>query len=360
MKLLHRYVLREWLLSLLCAHLVFVCLLLMEDAYKNLYFFVKAGASIRMLLEHYANLTVSFVPLAMHLAMFMASLFAFGKLHSSNEIVAMKCAGMNLLEIAKPVIACGVILASINLLFEAFVAPRASTQMTHFMARIKSKAGHVTKLTNVGFRNGYANRIWFFRCLDEFSNCAENVIVSCCGSDGGETERIFAKFAKFSDGDGCWHFSDGSVTIFDGNGRAASIARFAEKKLEAFSESPKIMAISAKKIKNLSLAEILGAIKLCGNGTVHNIFLARLHGMFAAAVRCALLLFFAIAFSTIGASGNTFANAAKATVVLLLLLAFESTVAVFGNGGVLPPPLAAWATTAVIFLPIAHLFRRAM
>ena len=43
MRLLNKYVLREWLISFVAVYLIVSALLLLEDVYNNFYFFIKAG-----------------------------------------------------------------------------------------------------------------------------------------------------------------------------------------------------------------------------------------------------------------------------------------------------------------------------
>jgi lipopolysaccharide export LptBFGC system permease protein LptF len=361
MKLLHRYVLREWSLPFICAHVVLTCLLLLEDAHKNAYLFLGAGVSFAALLGHYAYLALSLTPLVLPIATFAASLFTFGKLHGGNEIAAMKCGGISLLGIAKPIVACGVVIGAINFFLGAFAAPMAADRVEQFMAQVKSKAGRTAKLSNVGFRNGFANRIWFLQRLDETSGTAENVTVSCHGDGANERERICAKWANFSRSDGCWNFRDCTVTAFDElAGKAVAVDRCEARKFTEFTESPKIMAASVKKIRNVSLPEILDAVKFCGSGGTGGIFFVKLHGLFAASVNCVLMLFFAIPFPMVTANANAFVSMAKASSLLLLILVLKSVLAVLGSSGVLAPSLAVWLPTALLLVAAVKFFRKAL
>ncbi|MDR1173530.1 MAG: LptF/LptG family permease, partial [Puniceicoccales bacterium] len=91
MKLFHRYILSKWLKSFLYAYFIIISLLLLEDVYKNFYLFIKAQSSLIGLVKYYFSLSVSFVSLAIPLAIFISVLFTLGQFHRKNEIIGARC-----------------------------------------------------------------------------------------------------------------------------------------------------------------------------------------------------------------------------------------------------------------------------
>jgi lipopolysaccharide export LptBFGC system permease protein LptF len=361
MKILRRYVLREWLVAFAGTHLVLTCLLLLEDVYKNSHHFIKAWAPVHASVKYYALLSASFFPTVTPIAVFVSTLFLLSRLRSKNEITAMECAAMSTLEIVKPLVVSCAVLVPINLFFDIAILPRVMDYVTEFRDRADSKAASQKNAKNLGLNNRLERRVWFFRTFDKLFHGAEDVTVNCYTADGKEESRIFASEARFVHPENHWKFFRGSVTTFDQtSGLPIGVECFGEKDFDAFTENPKIIISSAKKPKNLLFSEILGMAKYCGKDFVSNAFLVKFHGTFANAARCLIVLFFAVPFAVTGAAGSALGRSARACGFFVLFSTCDVIFATLGNNGMLSPPVAAWGATALVALPIYGLFRKAM
>ncbi|MDR1433443.1 MAG: LptF/LptG family permease [Puniceicoccales bacterium] len=361
MRLLHRYVLRQWLATFLCTHAVLTCLLLLEDVYKNLEYFLKAKVTLAALATYHAFLAASFFPLITPVAIFVSVLLSLGQLYGRNEITAMKSVGIHILEVCKPLAVSTAVLAAINLIFEAAVMPAATDYVAAFRTRTDAKIGYATVAKKIGFYNHRDNRIWCMKSLDKLSYEAKDVLISCYNESGQEELRIHAQAAKFLPVENFWHFQNCSLTAFDtGTGSPKSVDLFTEKDFENFREHPKMIISSLKKTRDLSFHDVKTLLEYAGTDSVANAFRVRFHGTFANAANCIIVMFLAIPFAVTGAKIKPLIRTAKACVFLLLFLVLDTLFALLGNGGVLSPAVAAWAANAVILLPIAGLLRTAM
>ncbi|MDR2432360.1 MAG: LptF/LptG family permease [Puniceicoccales bacterium] len=361
MKLFHRYILSKWLKSFLCACLIIVSLLLLEDVYKNLYLFVKAQSSFTKLVRYYFSLSVSFVSLVIPLAIFISVLFTLGQLHRKNEIIGARCAGMSILEISKPIIVGGIVLALGNLLFESFIIPSAIDYVTTFRLEIDLRGGYTTEASKIGFYNHIDNRLWFFKNLDKLSHMARDVTISCYNDKNVEESRIFAQTAIFPKDKKYWICKNCSIITFDPSTELPTGTKlFAEKAFETFTETPKAILASIKKTKDLSFPEVLEAIKYCHSESAKNVFLVKFHRIFANAADCIIILFLAVPFAVMGVRVNPFVNISRASGFLLIFLFCGTICETFGSSGILRPAFAVWITNILILLPIVGLFRRAM
>ena len=70
------------------------------------------------------------VVLAVPMSVLVATLMAFGKLSSLNEITAMKASGMSFYRMMSFVIACSVVLSYLLVQFNNKVLPESITKMT--------------------------------------------------------------------------------------------------------------------------------------------------------------------------------------------------------------------------------------
>jgi lipopolysaccharide export system permease protein len=336
-------------------------LLLLEDVYKNFYSFIKAKVGFIELVGYYFFLGISFVSFVIPLAIFISVLFTLGQLHGKNEIIGVRCAGMSILAISKTIIIGGIILALANLLFESFIIPSAIDSITTFRLRTDLRRGRETTTSCAGFYNNINNRIWFFKSLNKLSYVAKGVTINCYNDDNVEESRIFASTARFSKDKKYWTCKNCSVIAFDpSTGLPTSVKIFAEKDFEMFTETPKVMIASLKKVKYLSFPEVLDIIKYCHSESMGNAFLVKFHQMFANVADCIIILFLAIPFAVMGVRVNPFVNIARASGFLLIFFFLGIIFATFGNNGMLWPAFSVWITNVLILLPIIKLLRRSM
>jgi lipopolysaccharide export system permease protein len=335
-------------------------LLLLEDVYKNFYLFIKAKSSFTELVKYYFSLGVSFASFVIPLAIFISVLFTLGQLHRKSEIVGARCAGMSILEISKPIIMGGIVLALGNLLFESFLIPSAIDHVTTFRLETDLRGGYTTA-ASVGFYNHMDNRLWFFKSLDKLSHRAKDVTISCYNDKNVEESRIFAQTATFPKDKKYWICKNCSVITFDPlTELPTDVKLFAEKAFETFTETPEVMLASLKKTKDLSFPEVLEAIKYYHSESAENTFLVKLHRIFANAADCIIILFLAIPFAVTGVRVNPFVNISRASGFLLVFLFCGTICETLGSSGILRPAFAVWITNILILPPIIKLFRRAM
>jgi lipopolysaccharide export system permease protein len=268
---------------------------------------------------------------------------------------------MSILEISKPIIIGGIVLALCNLLFESFIIPKAIDCVTTFRLEMDLRGGYATTTSKVGFYNHVDNRLWFFKSLDKLSHTAKDVTISCYNDKNVEETRIFAQTATFSKDKKYWICENCSVITFDPlTELPTGVKLFTEKAFETFTETPKVMLASLKKPQDLSFPEVLDAIKYYCNESAENAFLVKFHQIFANATDCMIILFLAIPFAVMGIRINPFVNIARASGFLLIFLFCGAICETLGSNGILWPAFAVWATNILILLPIIKLFRRAM
>ena len=104
LKLLHRHILKEILLATGMAMGLFIFVLLMGNALRDVAELVAAGKLGVGIFFKLIGLLIPYVAAyALPLGMLTGTLIALGRLSSQQEIVAMKAAGISLYQIASPV-----------------------------------------------------------------------------------------------------------------------------------------------------------------------------------------------------------------------------------------------------------------
>jgi lipopolysaccharide export system permease protein len=336
-------------------------LLLCDDVGKNLHLFARGSVEFSTLLRYHALSFVASLPLVIPVALFLSSAFSFGRLHRRNEILAMRCCGLSIIQIIKAPLVCSIALACLNLVLEASAVPMAIGRITAMRLEMSSKVGRPTVAHAVGFYNHRDGRVWLFGELDRLSHVGADVTVNCRSKDGTEALRIFAVGAKFSRDVGHWIFTDGSAMKFDPiTGLSTGVEMFAERAFPAFTEPPAAMLTATKKTKNLSFSEVVAAMDYAAESGSARACAVKFHGTFANAVGCLILTLLTIPFAVAGVRVNPMVNVAAASAVLLLFMAVGAVCTTLGNHGILPPMVAAWAANVAMLFPLIGMFRRAL
>ena len=108
---------------------VVMFILLMQFVWKYIDDFVGKGLDWFLILELMFYVAVTLVPMALPLAILLASIMTFGNLAESYELTALKSSGMSLQKVMKPLIITTGIMAIGAFLFSNFVLPVANLKM---------------------------------------------------------------------------------------------------------------------------------------------------------------------------------------------------------------------------------------
>ncbi len=160
MRLLDRYISREFLKILGMALAVFVGIYLIVDLFEKLRSFLEAQVPIHFIVRYYLFSLPTIVFQVMPVAVLLAALLALGTMARHNELLAMKMGHIGTLRIALPCVALAVLVSGVALALGQSVVPRASERAQDIMRT------RVKKLPAI--RLGRQNNIWYRARGDEF------------------------------------------------------------------------------------------------------------------------------------------------------------------------------------------------
>ncbi len=134
MRILRNYVLKEMLGPLILSLVVITFAFVIGNIVKLADFVINKGVEIGYVGQLFVYLIPRLLTYAVPMSALTATLLAFGRLSSDNEIVAMRANGINLYRISAPVIIIGLLLSVISLPLNDKIVPVA-----HYRARILLK-----------------------------------------------------------------------------------------------------------------------------------------------------------------------------------------------------------------------------
>jgi len=138
-KRLYSFLLGTFLPLLLATFSVCLFVMLMQFLWKYIDDMVGKGVEIKVLVELFFYAANSLVPMALPIAILLASLMAFGSLGEQLELLAMKSAGISLLRIMKPLIVLLIFISGIAFVFQNNILPGAQKKLWTIVYSLRIK-----------------------------------------------------------------------------------------------------------------------------------------------------------------------------------------------------------------------------
>ena len=140
LKKIDLYLLKNFLGLLAITFLICVFILLMQFVWLHVKDLVGKGVGMTVLAEFFVYAATSVVPLALPLAILLASLMTFGNLGEKFELTAMKAAGVGLFRIMRP-LALTIAFVSVGaFFFSNNILPKSQVKLWALIFSLKQKS----------------------------------------------------------------------------------------------------------------------------------------------------------------------------------------------------------------------------
>jgi len=345
-RILDKYLLREFGWPLLYCFDAFAMLMIVIDLFSTLDEFIENHARFTTVVHYYLILFPEMFVHIMPMALLLALLFCLANLSKHNELIAMRASGISLGRLAVPLLAvglaAGIVVFAVNELF----VPHGREQADALRAAVKGRNGRDWLLENFFFDNTMEHRDWFARRFDTREFEMDNVEVHDRKEDGAAKVDVYAESARWRDGQ--WHFLN--ATVYDYRRDPPLVVSVAETNFPALKESPKRLAVEGKKPSQLTSTELRRYIRTQRRAN-HLAGLAKyeveLQTRYAFPTTCLIVVLIGIPLGMrVSRSGPLLGVSTALTLVVSFYFLNYITLA-FGNGGRIPPAIAAWMTNAI-------------
>lgn len=139
-KRLYMFMLRSFVPLFVMTFFICLFIVLMQFLWKYIGEMVGKGLSVDVIGELFFYAALSMVPMALPLAILLASLMTFGNLGERFELTAMKASGVSLLKVMKPLIIFITLISIGAFFFQNDVLPLAQTKMWTLMFSVRQKS----------------------------------------------------------------------------------------------------------------------------------------------------------------------------------------------------------------------------
>lgn len=125
MKKLYKLILKSFLGSFVFTFFIVIFVLLMQFLWVYVDDLVGKGLSFKIIMELFFHASVTFVPMALPLAILLASIMSFGDLGEHYELVAIKASGISVWTAMRPLFIFSIMLSGMAFIFSNSINPVA-------------------------------------------------------------------------------------------------------------------------------------------------------------------------------------------------------------------------------------------
>jgi len=205
LKLLDKYILREFLKFFFITFIFFIVLFLIVDFSKNQNV-LSNHATIHQMIAYFIYSIPMIIFYILPPAVLLSTLMTFGSFSKNNEITAMKASGINIYRILRPVLIFGIVTAAFLFYFSELIVP-ASMQKTEQIIKIevqKRKTPGFFQYSEIWYRSDHA--IYNFKYFDVDKNMIKGATINYLTPDFTLKTRIDARKAEWENNQ--WVFSN--------------------------------------------------------------------------------------------------------------------------------------------------------
>ena len=126
MKKLYLYIVKSFLGTFLFTFFIVLFVLLMQWLWLYVDDLVGKGLELKILGELFFYMSITFIPMALPLALLLASLMCFGNFGEHYELVAMKASGISMWKVMRPLVIFSMLLSGLAFIFSNNLIPVAT------------------------------------------------------------------------------------------------------------------------------------------------------------------------------------------------------------------------------------------
>lgn len=356
MKLIDKYILREFLRFFLITCITFIALYLIVDFFEKIRMFLSNNATPAQMFSYFIYSIPIVISLTFPFAILLATLLTYSFFSKFSEITAMKANGISLYRIALPALGVAAIVSIFLFFFTELVTP-VSIYKTEHIVKVevqKQKTLGFFKQNEIWYRG--QNAIYNFKIFDVENNILRGIVINQFNPDFTIKTRIDAERAEWQNGH--WIFFNLLTTAFT-EGKAPAL-EWSKKKAVPLPESPgdfKIIQKDAEKMGFFELRRYVNKIQAEGYDVAK--YRVDLYGKVAFPFVCLILVFIGMSFSVRSERSGGLMQSLAAGIFIgasyWIVHAFSMSL---GRSGILPVVLSAWTANMLFAALAAYLFYR--
>lgn len=196
-KRLYLFILRSFLPQFAMTFFIVLFIVLMQFLWRYIDDLVGKGLSIDLLGELFFYAAVSMVPMALPLAILLASLMTFGNLGEKSELTAIKASGISLVKTMRPLIIFITMVAVGAFFFQNDILPKAQVKMWTLLFSAKQKSPEL-EIPEGAFYDQIPGYNIFVKTKNKDSGMLHDVMIYDVSKGGDNATILLADSARLA------------------------------------------------------------------------------------------------------------------------------------------------------------------
>jgi LPS export ABC transporter permease LptG len=215
-RLLDRYVLKNFLQVYIYCIVGFISIWLIYDISDNISTFIDQDFGLVRVFHYYLTQVPQICVILLPVSLLLALLFCLGRMSRANEIVSMLTAGISIPRVLLPLIIMGLLTVWACTALNYRMAPHADLVRKTFLSGERSQK--TSRVEGQIFRNRTDNRTWFIQSFHRGESNFHNVQVLQQDENDHITTNYICSTATYDEAKKSWNFQDVKIVHYDPKG----------------------------------------------------------------------------------------------------------------------------------------------
>lgn len=351
MKILDRYLIKQFLQTILFGLIAFTLIFVVIDMMENLDDFIDQNVAAPVILHYYFVFSPDIIKLITPIAVLFGALFTAGKAAQLSELTAIKASGVSLYRFMLPFLITTFFISIFSIYFAGYLVPMANKTKLNIEMNYLNK-GFNYPGSNMFFQDS-RTRIINISYFDNTLLQANRVSIQGFDPDNltKMNYRIDAVRMTYDTVAHTWIAQNGIERIFYQNTQTANY--FKEMKIDSLNFTPAELLSKQEKPEEMDLTDLrqsINAQQRAGSDITNS--LIEYYSRFSFPAASLIVVLFGLPISANKRRGGLALQVGINILITFIYLVFMKISQAFGKNGALDPLLTAWFAN-LIFLAAA-------
>jgi lipopolysaccharide export system permease protein len=349
MRILDRYILKNFLVPFLYCLLGFVAIWLVFDTAEHSSDFMSAKSSAHLVLQYYRTQLPQIIVLILPVALLLSLLFSLGKMSRSNEIISMLAAGKSLGRITVPFLFVGLAVAGGSFALNRKLAPQADLAKKRILDQISQGMDFQPFRIGQLFRNRTDSRTWYVQAIFLNRSEIDGLHITQQDTQGNIIRKYYAAYSNYDPIEKAWNFTAGKTVDFDTDGNQIAEEQWQTKKIRGWPETPWRIMSASMEAQNLSLTELRQYLRINSDFTAAQLapYRTHYHYRWAVPATCLVVIFIAVPLGIVYSRRGVLAGVAGSLFIFFAMIFLDKLFLALGKGDRIPAQIAAWGPNMI-------------
>jgi lipopolysaccharide export system permease protein len=362
MRILERYLGIFFIVSFVAAVFIFLSLYIIIDLFSHLDEIIKNNLLISTLSSYYLSFIPKILTELAPVAALLSTVYTLSRLSKTNEITAMRAAGLSILQVTKIVLILGAVISCLVFFINERIVPISQKKILEIKLKqmnIQDKYLAQQPIKNAAIY-GLDNKLFFIGLFNPKDHSVNNVIVF----EQDEKQNILAKIVANSGQykEGRWIFYDCITYKYGLENQLEGEPEYAQAKIMNFKDTPEDIERQQIQINYMNIQQLKDYRKRLerSNATaVLRSFDVEIQKRLAYPLSVIVLMFVSIPFSlSVRKKGQVIASLGVSIGLGFFYYVLNSVSIAFGKENILPVILSAWLANITFFILGIFLIKR--